>query len=115
VVVQAPVVTPPVVRAPVVAPVAAAPAVAAGMPKLQAFELPMAELAQVAQSTGLSWVNSDAAKIAAVNAAIAAEPKAVRVPRERPVVQKADTAPLVLVETKRDLRDVKLPFEDQAS
>ena len=84
---------------------------AAGMPKLQAFDLPLAELAQVAESSGLIWVNSDAEKIAAVQAAIAAEPKQIHVPRERPLAIQIDDGPLILVETKRDLRDMTLPFE----
>jgi ribonuclease E len=122
-VVTAPVVTQPVAAAlveakpvpapaPVAAPVAAAQAPApAGMPKLQPFALPLAELAQVAESSGLNWVNSNAEKIAAVQAAIAAEPKPVRVPRERPPAVKIESAPLVMIETKRDLKDMKLPFE----
>jgi len=69
-------------------------------------------LAQVASSSGLQWVNSDADKIAAVQAAIAAEPKPVHVPRERPAPVVLDDRPLVLVETRRDLRDMKLPFEE---
>jgi ribonuclease E len=85
------------------------------MPKLQPFALPLAELAQVAQSSGLSWVNSDSGKIAAVQAAIAAEPKPIRVPRERPAAVRIDAAPLVLVETKRDLRDMTLPFEEKGA
>jgi ribonuclease E len=89
-------------------------AVTSGMPKLQSFALPMAELAQVAQNSGLNWVNSDAAKIAAVQASIAAEPKPVRVPRERPVASKVEAAPLVMIETKRDLREMTLPFEEKA-
>lgn len=101
--------TPASVPTPAVAPVAAA----MGMPKLQPFALPLAELAQVAQSSGLSWVNSDAGKIAAVQAAIAAEPKAVHVPRERPAAVQVDEGPLVLVETKRDLRNMTLPFEEK--
>ncbi len=114
----APVPTPAatVAAAPVVVPAIAqvnvpAAAVTTGMPKLQPFVLPLSELAQVAESSGLSWVNSDAEKIAAVQAAIAAEPKAIRVPRERPVAVKTEEAPLVMVETKRDLRDMTLPFE----
>jgi ribonuclease E len=82
-----------------------------GLPKVRAFELPVAELAQVAEGSGLQWVNSDAQKIAAVQAAIAAEPRPVRVPRERPPAIVVDEGPLVLVETKRDLRELKLPFE----
>ena len=83
-----------------------------GMPKVHPFVLPLGELAQVAQTSGLSWVNSDAAKIAAVQAGIAAEPKAVHVPRMRPVVTHAQAGPLVLVETRRDLNNLTLPFEE---
>jgi ribonuclease E len=38
----------------------------------------------------------------------------VHVPRERPPAVVIDDSPLVLVETKRDLRDMKLPFEASA-
>jgi ribonuclease E len=41
---------------------------------------------------------------------MAAEPKPAHVPRERPPVQVSDEGPLVLVETKRDLRNLQLPF-----
>jgi ribonuclease E len=110
----APVPQAPATPKPVSTPAAAAPlAAAAGMPKLQSFALPLAELAQVAESSGLNWVNSDAEKIAAVQAAIAAEPKAIHVPRERPAVVPVDGGPLVLVETKRDLRNMTLPFEEK--
>lgn len=98
-----------------VAPAVAAPAaqVPTGrMPKVEGFQLPTEALAQVASASGLQWVNSDADKIAAVQAAIAAEPKPVHVPRERPAPVALDDRPLVLVETRRDLRDLKLPFED---
>ena len=46
-----------------------------------------------------------------LQSSIAAEPKPVRVPRERPPAVVIDEGPLVLVETRRDLRDMKLPFE----
>jgi ribonuclease E len=81
-----------------------------GLPKVQPFALPLDELAQVASSSGLTWVNSDAEKIEAVRAAIAAEPKPVHVPRERPAPVALDEGPLILVETKRDLRNLSLPF-----
>ena len=71
----------------------------------------MQDLAQVAQTSGLQWINSDAAKIAEVQAAIAAEVKPLHVPRERPPVVVSSEAPLVLVETKRDLKTMPLPFE----
>jgi ribonuclease E len=68
-------------------------------------------LLDVAQGSGLQWVNSDAEKVAAVQAAIAAEPKPIHVPRARAPAVSIDTGPLVLVETKRDLRNMTLPFE----
>lgn len=96
----------PVAAAPVVAQAAPSPA-----PQAQAFVLPVDDLAQMAQASGLQWVNSDADKIAAAQAAIAAEPAPVHVPRERPPVPVLDEGPLVLVETRRDLRELQLPFE----
>ena len=94
---------------------AAAPAPAAiTLPKVQSYALPLDELAQVAQSSGLQWVNSDATKIAEAQAAIAAEVKPVHVPRERPPLVVADEGPLVLVETRRDLGTMTLPFEQSA-
>ena len=94
--------------------VTAAP-VATGLPKVERFVLPMDELAQVAQSSGLNWVNSDAGKISAAQAAIAAQPQAMHVPRERATAVATDEGPLVLVETKRDLRNMTLPFEQASS
>jgi ribonuclease E len=87
---------------------------ATGLPKVQRFELPVDDLQQVANASGLEWVNSDLEKVAAVQALIAAEPKPVHAPRERPPVVVVDEGPLVLVETRRDLTDLKLPFEQQA-
>lgn len=81
------------------------------LPKVQHFELPLDELAQVAEGSGLHWVNSDAERVAQVRAAIAAEPKPVHVPRERPPTIVVDEGPLVLVETRRDLGNMVLPFE----
>jgi ribonuclease E len=92
---------------------AAQPA-ANGLPKVRPFELPVTDLVQVAEGSGLQWVNSDAEKIAAAQAAMAAEPKPVRVPRERPPVVVVDEGPLVLVETRRDLTEMKLPFEQRS-
>ncbi len=81
------------------------------MPRVSTFELPVDSLQQIAQGSGLQWINSDADKIAAAQAAIAAEPRPVHVPRERPPVVVVDEGPLVLVETRRDLSELKLPFE----
>ena len=87
---------------------------AASMPKVGSYALPLADMAQVASGSGLQWVNSNPEKIAAVQAQIAAEPKPVHIPRERPPAVVIDNTPLVLVETKRDLRDMTLPFEAAA-
>jgi ribonuclease E len=92
------------------APAAAPSQAPAGLPKVQKYELPMASLIQVAEGSGLQWVNSDPQKIAQVQAAIAAEPKPVHVPRERPPAVVFDEGPLILVETRKDLSDMKLPF-----
>jgi ribonuclease E len=108
--VAAPVATP---AAPAVQPVAAAPvATSGGMPKVSAYALPKDALIQVAQSSGLQWVNSDPERVAQVQAAIAAEPQPAHVPRERPAPVVLDEGPLILVETKRDLRNMTLPFEE---
>lgn len=112
----------PVVQAPApvarVAPIAApAPQVTApapattGLPRVSAFVLPMADLNQVANGSGLQWVNSDTAKIAAVQAAIAAEPKPAHVTRVRPAPVAVTEGPLVLVETRRDLSQLPVPTE----
>ena len=82
-----------------------------GMPKVGSYQLSVSDLAAVASSSGLVWVNSDVAKIAAVQAAVAAEPKPVHVPRERAAPVLADHGPLILVETKRDLSQMPMPFD----
>lgn len=109
----APVALAPVAPAPVPARAAPAPATPdiGAMPQVEPFVLPVDAMQQVAQGSGLQWVMSDADKVAAVQAAIAAEPSPVRVPRQRPPAVELDDGPLVLVETRRDLRDMQLPFE----
>ncbi|QGW81355.1 Rne/Rng family ribonuclease [Variovorax paradoxus] len=104
--------------APVVAPIAVEKSSSSkpaangrALPKVQPFELPLNELAQIAERSGLQWVNSDAERIAQARAAIAAEPKPVHVPRERPPAITLDEGPLVLVETRRELSAMTLPFE----
>ncbi len=82
-----------------------------GLPRVQPYTLPVDMLQGVAQASGLEWVQSDPVRVAQAQAAIAAEPKPVHVPREPRVVVLPDEGPLVLVETRRDLRDVALPFE----
>jgi ribonuclease E len=103
---------PPVSPAPAapIAEVVPAPAAAAAVD----YVLPAESLAAIASDAGLQWVNSDVDKIRAVQDAMAREPAPIRVPRQpKPVVQ-VDDGPLELVETKRDLAQIKLPFETQA-
>ena len=94
---------------PAPAPVAAAPA---PMPvRVEPFVLPLADLHALAEQAGLQWVGSDAEKVAAAQAAIAAEPKPIHVPREPKPPVVVDEGPLVLVETRKDLSQLKLPFD----
>jgi len=93
------------------APVAATPVAPTAA---EPFALPVQTLADMAQASGLVWVQSDTDKVAAVQSAIAAEPHPVHVPRERPAPAEPDAGPLVLVETRRDLRQVQLPFDRHA-
>ena len=102
----APAEAPAAAPAPVVAPPAPVPA-----PVVEAFKLPLSELQAIAEGAGLQWVNSDADKIAAAQAAIAAEPAPAPLGREPAPVVIVDEGPLVLVETRKDLSQVKLPFE----
>ena len=83
------------------------------LPNVQAFELPLQDLHNLAQSAGLEWVGSDADKVAQAQAAIAATPAPVHVPRERKVMAVLDEGPLVLVETRKDLSALTLPFDNQ--
>jgi ribonuclease E len=74
----------------------------------------MDSLVAVAEGAGLQWVNSDVEKIRAVQQAMAEAPAPVHRPREIRPVEVVDEGPLVLVETKKDLSQVRLPFESQA-
>jgi ribonuclease E len=49
--------------------------------------------------------------VQAAQQAIAEEPAAIVGARQRRPVEQVDTGPLVLVETKKDLSQMKLPFE----
>lgn len=80
------------------------------MPRVGSYALPVPTLQAVAEQAGLQWVQSDAEKVAVVQAAIAAEPAPVRTVRERPAPVQIDEGPLVLVETRKDLREMSLPF-----
>ena len=100
------------VQAPAPAPVVAAP-VAPVAPVVPKFDLPIADLNTLAGSAGLEWVHSNADSVRAAQEAIANAPKAAHVPRERPPAVVIDEGPLVLVETRKDLSQIKLPFDSQ--
>ena len=71
--------------------------------------------ASVAAAAGLEWVNSDADKVRAVQAGDGARAEAGRMCRasRKPAVV-VDEGPLVLVETRKDLSQIKLPFEQRS-
>ena len=90
-----------------------APAPPAEPVRAEPYVLQTDTLASLAAAAGLQWVQSDADKISAVCAEQAAEPPAVHVPREPRRHVLVDDGPLVLVETRKDLSQLKLPFEQQ--
>ena len=81
------------------------------MPLIQSYTLPVDALVAVAQGAQMEWVRSNPDRVAQVQAAIAAEPKPIHVPRERPPLLVVDEGPLILVETRKDLGQVKMPFD----
>ncbi len=92
----------------------AAPALVAAPPAVAAapYRLPTDSLAEIASGAGLQWVNSDAEKIRAVQDAMASELKPIHVPRAPKPRTAVDDGPLVLVETKKDLSQIRLPFDN---
>ena len=60
----------------------------------------LGDLMPILNNAGLILVQTEAQRLAAVQAAIRAEPKAPRVPRERPLLPPLDEGPLVQVETR---------------
>lgn len=84
---------------------------AAGLPDVQPFALPVETLEAMVSACGLQWVHSDPQRVAQAQAMMAAEPVPVRVPRQPKPRAMPDEGPLVLVETRKDLRDLRLPFE----
>ena len=67
----------------------------------------------MAEAAGLEWVGSDPSKVRAAQQTLAQEPLPARAPREPKPVAVVDEGPLVMVETRKDLSQVKLPFERQ--
>ena len=78
---------------------------------IQSYALPLDTLQAIAVASGLEWVNSNVEKIRLVQEAMAREPQPAHVPRERKPAVTLNEGPLVLVETRKDLSQIKLPFE----
>ena len=62
--------------------------------------LPVADLLPMLDSAGLVLVQTEPSKLADVQARIAAEPRPLRTPRDRPVLPPLDGGPLVQIETR---------------
>ena len=82
--------------------------------RAQPFVLDAEQLRAVAEAAGLQWIGSDVTKVQAARDAMALEPAPVHVPREPRPVAVIDEGPLVLVETRKDLSQYKLPFDATA-
>jgi ribonuclease E len=106
-----PVPVPPVAAEPAASPPIVVPATPQVSVRAEPYQLPIDQLNAVASSAGLEWVHSDADKVRAAQAAIAAEAPPPRVPRRPKPPQQLDDGPLVLVETKKDLSQITLPFD----
>jgi ribonuclease E len=83
------------------------------MPGLPQYQLNLGQLNSMAQAAGMEWVQSDAEKVQAVQAALAATPKPIVLPRERKPAVVVDDGPLVLVETRRDLTALAVQMQQQ--
>jgi ribonuclease E len=95
-----------------VAPQATPQPTAVEMPTLKPYALPLNTLQEVATTAGLEWVHTDAEKTQQIQAAIAAQPTTPHVPREPKLAAPVDDSPLMLVETRKNLTEVKLPFDE---
>ncbi len=110
---NAPTAAPVVQPAPVQA-ASSTPAPKASMPSIAGYDLPIASLTALTESSNLQWVQSDASKVAQVQQSIANEPAPVRLPRVRPPAVVLDEGPLVLVETRKNLSQLNLPFANDS-
>ncbi|MCA3220522.1 MAG: ribonuclease E/G [Burkholderiales bacterium] len=78
--------------------VVAAPLV---LPEARPAPMPVDALRPILEQAGLALVQTEPARLADVQARIAAEPRAPRAPRQRPVLPPLDSGPLVQVETRK--------------
>lgn len=78
------------------------------------YVLPLPALQSLAAEAGLIWIQSDSEKVRIAQEAIAQQPKPVHIPREPKPPVVVDEGPLVLVETRKDLSQVRMPFDEPA-
>jgi len=74
---------------------------AADLARAVAAPLPLDQLIPMLESAGMTLAQTNAEKLAQVQARIAAEPREPHVPRVRPEMPPPDAGPLVQVETRR--------------
>ena len=70
------------------------------LPSVTPAPMPIDQLHAVLQQAGLSLVQTEPGKFSETQARLAAEPRPVRVPRERPQLPPLDEGPLIQVETR---------------
>jgi ribonuclease E len=70
------------------------------LPSVTPAPMPIDQLHAVLQQAGLSLVQTEPGKFSETQARLAAEPRPVRVPRERPPLPPLDEGPLIQVETR---------------
>ncbi|MGE5714142.1 MAG: Rne/Rng family ribonuclease [Betaproteobacteria bacterium] len=71
------------------------------LPPVTPAPMPIEQLQAVLQLAGLSLVQTEPGKLSETQARLAAEPRPVRVPRERPQLPPLDEGPLIQVETRQ--------------
>jgi len=83
------------------APLNGTPSRPAALPAASEAPMPVEQLQSMLQSAGLTLVQTSVTKFEETRVRMLAEPRPVRVPRERPVLPPLDSGPLVQVETRR--------------
>lgn len=82
------------------APLNGVPARPAALAAAGAAPMPVEQLQSMLQAAGLTLVQTSAARFEETRLRMQSEPRAVRVPRERPMLPPLDSGPLVQVETR---------------
>lgn len=80
-------------------------------PQIAPSIFPIEELQALTRSANLIWVHSDSDKVRDAQALIAALPRPIHIPRAPRPPSIIDEGPLVLVETRKDLSQLRMPFD----